>query len=163
RRRGSGCISQRGGPAANRFALVFAVAADHLERDNQRDVQSSKFNGDDRYVAHRTSLVRILHEPRGFWHGGLSRLCTSRFCVVRYDAQRTSRFHRLYERRDFWHGKCTRRGSRRICDGGYVRALHRNSRSGSDTDNPAGFVVAINTTFLAAAVLSLGAVVASVT
>jgi hypothetical protein len=30
------------------------------------------------------------------------------------------------------------------------------------TDNPAGFVVAINTTFLAAAVLSLGAVVASV-
>src|SRR5262249_13583773 len=97
RRRGHGCVSQRGGPAANRFELVFAGAADHLERDNQRDVQSGKFNGNDWYDAQGTSRVRILNEPR-----------------------------------DFWRGKCTRRGSRRICDGGCVRALHRNSRSGSD-------------------------------
>src|SRR5262249_13859266 len=108
--------------------LVFAGAADHLERDNQRDVQSSKFNGDDRYDAQRTSRVRILHEPR-----------------------------------DFWHGKCTRRGSRRICDGGYVRALPRNSPRGADPYKPPGFDRRLKPTCLPTSVLSLGAVVASVT
>jgi len=51
--------------------------------------------------------------------------------------------------------------------GGFVMAVafeHYTGIAGAGptTDNPAGFVVAINTTFLAAAVLSLGAVVASV-
>ncbi|HJU61110.1 MAG TPA: MFS transporter, partial [Candidatus Binatia bacterium] len=51
--------------------------------------------------------------------------------------------------------------------GGFLMALafeHYTGIAGASptTDNPAGFVVAINTTFLAAAILSLGAVVASV-
>jgi len=53
-----------------------------------------------------------------------------------------------------------------IALGGFLMAIafeHYTGLTGASptTDNPAGFVDAINTTFLAAAVLSLGAVIAS--